>query len=127
MRPRTRYTPEQLTKAEKMLRAATRAKPVTSEEIGVAVGIDDVEGNPGARGLIFEVMTQTKLPIVARSVGKQMGYFEAESYDDVKQYKANLQKRVMGTLERSARVDLYWHEKHGDDESGGQTSMEDDW
>jgi hypothetical protein len=120
MPAKAQYTEIQVEGAYEILQKATKARPVTSEELGERLRIDDVEGNPIGRGLITEVIRRKRIPIVAK--GK--GYFVPESYDDVKSYLNDLNRRSLGILERGALVDLLWHETHGDTEGQNAPSLD---
>ena len=69
MANKDRYTADQIENAYTLLKAATKAKPITSEELGHKLGLDDIEGNWKARALIGEVVRQRNLPVGAKGRG----------------------------------------------------------
>jgi hypothetical protein len=122
MPAKPRFSSEQLEAAYELLKDATRAHPVTSEQLEKAVRLPHVEGNLGGRTLIHEVMKAKRLPLVATSGG----YFVPTTYEEVKEYVEGLQRRSLGNMGRAALVDVLWHETHPTDEEN-QTTLEDEW
>lgn len=107
-----KVTPAMVDAAYKALSAATRGNPISSEELGRAIGIsDDPEGNPLARSIVLEVMRTKRLPVVANSTG----YFVPKTYAEVREYVSQLQHRQLGIMERAALIDSLWHEAHPED------------
>lgn len=115
-------TNAQIQKAHQLLANATASRPITSEQIGAALGIDDIEGNWNAREVVHQVMLKKRVPVVA----SPSGYYVPTSYDEVKAYKDDLQRRALAIMGRAALVDSLWHEAHGD-EGPGTPSIEEEW
>lgn len=99
----------QIERAYAILRKATKANPVTSEKLGVKLGITDVEGNPLARSVITEVIREKGLPLGATG----HGYFVMETIEDLKDYRADLNRRIAGTLNRIRLVEEAFEKTHG--------------
>jgi hypothetical protein len=125
MAPKPRYSDDQVDKALGLLRGASSAAPITSEEVGKALGLDDFEGNWKARELISEVMRRRKIPVVARTHGKHPGYWIPTSETEVKEYVQELHRRATGDMGRAALVEVLWHEAHPDSGAESQPSLED--
>ena len=92
---------EEIDRAYEILRKAKRSRPVTSEELGHLLGFDDPEGNPRARAVITEVIRQKRLPLGA----KGDGYYVLETIEELKDYRADLNRRISGILDRIRRVE----------------------
>jgi len=120
-----RFTDVQVGKALEILRSATSARPVTSEDLGNKLGLDDFEGNWKARDLISEVMRRKRQPIVARATGKARGYWIPETREEVNEYIHDLNQRALGNLGRAALLDVLWHEKHPEEDSDSGRTLED--
>lgn len=125
MPQKPRYSDEQVDKALDLLKAASRDAPITSEQVGEVLGLDDFEGNWKARELISEVMRRRKVPVVARTHGKRPGYWIPTSEIEVKEYVQDLHRRATGDMGRAALVEVLWHETHPESEVEAQASLED--
>lgn len=123
--PKPRYSDEQLDKALRLLRGASTTEPITSEQLGEALGLDDFEGNWKARELITEVMRTRRTPVVARAGGKHRGYWIPTTEAEVKEYVQDLHRRATGDMGRAALVEVLWHEANPDSEGTDQASLED--
>ena len=109
------FSDELLARALELVRAASSDHPITSEELGQKLDLDDIEGNWKARDLITRVMARYHVPILARSTGRNRGYWIAESREEVLQYVRDLQRRAQGAMGRAATVEHTWNEAHPDD------------
>ena len=107
--PQSGLTRRHIDVAYDILRKATKESPVTSEELGHKLGIDDPEGNPLARSVITEVIREKHLPLAATGAG----YFVMETLEDLKDYRADLNRRIAGTLERIRLVEEAFEKTHG--------------
>jgi hypothetical protein len=99
----------QIERAFTILQKATKANPITSEELGIKLGITDVEGNPLARSVITEVIREKHLPLGATA----HGYFVMTTTEDLKEYRADLNRRIAGTLDRIRLVEEAFEKTHG--------------
>jgi hypothetical protein len=102
-------TVTQVEKAYAILQGTTKANPVTSEELGVKLGISDVEGNPLARSIITEVIRQKHLPLGATG----RGYYVMKTIEDLKEYRDDLNRRIAGTLDRIRLVEAAFEKTNG--------------
>jgi hypothetical protein len=117
MTARPKYTDDQMERASNLLKGASSTHPITSEELGEKLGLEDIEGNWNARDLITEVMRKKRVPVVARTTGKARGYWVPQTETDVKEYVQDLFRRSHGILGRAALVDFLWHESHPGEDS----------
>ncbi|MGA8537785.1 MAG: hypothetical protein WB789_10420 [Thermoplasmata archaeon] len=123
MANKDRYTADQIENAYTLLKAATKAKPITSEELGHKLGLDDIEGNWKARALIGEVVRQRNLPVGA----KGRGYYVLKTVEDLKEYREDLARRIHGIFDRIRSVEDAFETTYGKQPPGGQASLEDEW
>ena len=119
---RPRFTNEQVDQALEILRNATKSHPVTSEELGHRLHLNDIEGNWKARELITEVIRTRGLPVGANGTG----YYVIRDMRELKEYRDDLQRRAISILERIALVERAFREANGETEVP-ETSMEDEW
>lgn len=125
MAQKPRYPDELVDKALGLLKAATSGAPITSEQVGKALGLEDFEGNWKARDLISEVMRRRKVPVVARTHGKHPGYWIPTSEAEVKEYVSDLHRRATGDMGRAALIEVLWHQANPGSEAEDQPSLED--
>lgn len=93
----------------RILRDATKESPITSEEFGRRLGLDDPEGNPEARRVITEVIRTRKLPIASG----RSGYFVIASAAELKEYRDDLNRRIGGIYGRIKLVEDAFEATYG--------------
>lgn len=104
------FTEQQIEEAYEILRKATKNKPVKSRELEEKMGLDDADGHPMSRQLIFEVIRRKRLPLGAKS----NGYYIIDNWEDLQEYNAKLLGRILGTRDRMYIVNEVFREKYPD-------------
>ena len=83
-----------------LIRVAHVGSEVSSRELALALGIDDVAGQPTTRVLITEAVGSCAMPIGAN----ERGYYLIESPEQLDEYVLGLHSRILGIEARAEAV-----------------------